>query len=293
MSYDIASNIKSKSGYSAAQIEAAIKAIRPDNGFQGAQQFVDVENKYGINALFVAAHAAIESAWGTSYYAKTRNNLFGFNAYDSNPDQASSYPSQAGSTDFYGDFLNKYYLTPGAIYFNGTTPHGVFVKYSSSHDSEANSVVGIMNWLESKISGQPVAPVNDAPAPATSPPSGGQTYHVASGDNLWTLAHKWGTSVDAIIAANRAKYPNIGLGPNAFLAAGWDIYVPGAGPSPTPVSQSVNLTVPSGREGYLSVIAENYGTSVQQLIDWNRGKYPNIGTGADAHIEAGWNIRVR
>lgn len=290
--FDINSNILEKTGYTADQLSAAAKAMRGDNGFSDFQAFVNAENEFGISSLFMLAHAAVESAWGTSFYSRDRNNLFGFNAYDSNPDQASGYASQAASIRFYANFLKTYYLTPGAVYFNGTTPHGIFVKYSSSHDAEANTVVSIMNALASHITGTPVPPVQNAPAPAPQGPAGG-TYNVVSGDNLSTLASRWGCSVGDIIAANRSKYPNIGTGANAFLAAGWNIYVPGHAPAPVPVNNTLNIVVPSGRNGYLSVIAENYGTSVQQLIDWNKGKYSNIGTGSDSHIEAGWTIRVR
>lgn len=291
--FDINSSITQKTGLSADQLKNAAKAMRPDNGFTDFQAFVNAENEFGISSLFMLAHAAVESAWGTSYYSKTRNNLFGFNAYDSNPDQASSYASQTASIRFYANFLKEYYLTPGAVYFNGTTPHGVFVRYSSSHDSEAQTVVSIMNALQSHITGEPTPEVASAPAPAPAPQAPGANYHVVSGDNLSTLASRWGCSVADIIAANRSKYPNIGQGANAFLGAGWDIYVPGHAPAPVPVDNTTYITVPSGRNGYLSVIAENYDTSVQQLIDWNKGKYPNIGQGSDAHIEAGWYIRVR
>jgi LysM repeat protein len=290
--FEIYSNILTKSGLSAEQLQSAAKVMRSDNGFNDFQAFANAENEFGINSLFMLAHAAVESAWGTSYYAKTRSNLFGFNAYDSNPDQASAYASQAASIRFYANFLKTNYLTPGAIYYNGTTPHGVFVRYSSSHDAEAQTIVGIMNALESHISGTPLPAVTNAPAAAAQGPSGG-TYTVVSGDNLSTLASKWHCTVADIIAANRTKYPNIGTGTNAFLAAGWLIYVPGYAPAPVPVNNSVTITVPSGHNGYLSVIAANYGTSVQQIIDWNKAKYPKIGTGTDAHIEAGWVIRVR
>lgn len=291
--FSIYDDITQKSGLSADQLKAAAKAMRGDNGFNDFQAFVNAENEFGINSLFMLAHAAVESAWGTSYYSKTRNNLFGFNAYDSNPDQASSYASQAASIRFYANFLKNHYLTPGAPYYNGVTPHGVFVRYSSSHDSEAQTVVSIMNALQNRISGQPLPTVPNAPAPAPNLPTHDGTHHVASGETLWGLAQAWGCTVADIIAANRAKYPNIGSGANALLGANWDIYVPGHAPAPVPVNNTLMVKVPSGRDGYLSVLAQNYGTSVQQLIDWNKGKYPNIGTGADAHIEAGWTIRVR
>ena len=57
--------------------------------------FIDAQNKYGINALLLFAMAAHESANGTSGYATKRNNLFGWNAVDADPNQATSFSSVA------------------------------------------------------------------------------------------------------------------------------------------------------------------------------------------------------
>lgn len=53
--------------------------------------FIENSNRYGTNALLLFAQAAIESAYGTSWYAINRYNLFGWNAFDSNPDLATTY----------------------------------------------------------------------------------------------------------------------------------------------------------------------------------------------------------
>lgn len=292
--YDLQSNILSKTGYNAAQLRGAANAIRPDEAFEDAiEAIVAAENKQGINALFSLAHAAIESAWGTSYYASARNNLFGFNAYDSDPNQASSYPSKTASVEFYANFLKNYYLTPGGAYFNGTTPHGVFVKYSSSHDSEAQHVVDLMNQLESHITGEPVSP------PATPPfstPVLDHEYEVVHGDTLWAIAQANSTTVDQIISANKLRYPSIGTGIDAHLEAGWRIFVPNAETVIRPAVESVNIAVPAGPNGYLGNLAKAYGTTVEQLIEWNKDKYPAIGTtfqNIPSYIRAGWNIRVK
>jgi hypothetical protein len=233
MSYDINSNILSKTGYSAQQLKDAERAFSPGNGYSDEvyQGIVDAENKYGINALFTLAHADVESAHGNSYYARTRNNLFGFNAIDSDPDQASSYPSEAASIDFYANFLKTHYLSPNGVYFNGATPHGVFVKYSSSHDAEANTVVQIMNALESKISGSATPNPTPAPAPAQPANPAEGTYHVPSGREgfLSVIASKYpGTTVDMWVNTNKAKYPRI---TRDYVQAGWDLNIPGGSPA--------------------------------------------------------------
>lgn len=280
--YDINSNILTKTGLSAAQLKQAENNYSPSNAYHEDfwQALVDAENKYGISSLFMLAHANIESAHGKSNYAKNRNNLFGFNAVDSNPDQASYYKSQAASVDYYANFLKKNYLTPGGKYYNGTTPHGVFVKYSSSHDEEARSVAAIMNALAARISGAPT------PTPTPTPSN---TYPVKSGDNLTNISKKYpGTNPDAWVNANKAKYPKI---TGNHIEAGWNLIIP-SGSAPAPASTTI--TVPSGRDGYLSVLASKYGTTVKQLIAWNKAKYPSIGTGKNGdYIQAGWSIKVR
>ncbi|MGE8206619.1 SH3 domain-containing protein [Heyndrickxia sp. NPDC080065] len=49
------------------------------------QAFINAGNKYGVNALYLAAHAIHESAYGTSNISLGKNNLFGFGAYDATP----------------------------------------------------------------------------------------------------------------------------------------------------------------------------------------------------------------
>lgn len=50
------------------------------------------------------------------------------------------------------------------------------------------------------------------------------------------------------------------------------------------------ITVPSGPSGYLGNIAAQYGTSVSQIVSWNKGKYPSL---SPNYVQAGWVIRVK
>jgi len=53
-------------------------------------------------------------------------------------------------------------------------------------------------------------------------------------------------------------------------------------------SPAIYAVVPAGSN--LGIMAKQYGTSVAQLLVWNRSKYPSM-TGN--YVQAGWNIRVR
>lgn len=285
--YDLNSNLLSLSGLTAAELEAAENSVHPGNGYNDFQAFVDAESKYGINALFILAHADVESAHGTSYYAQTRNNLFGFNAIDSNPNEASSYASQAESIDFYGNFLKTYYLTPGGVYYNGETPHGVFVRYSSSGDTEAESVVGLMNTLQDRVNG----PVEPATPPA---PSSTATYHVVPNENLTEISAQYpGTTVDDWVNTNKSKYPQI---TPDYIQADWNLVIPGSHAPVAPASepqapQEVRITVPPAPEGDLSNLAAQYGSTVDEIVAWNVGQYPQL---TPDFVEAGWtNFRVK
>ncbi len=53
--------------------------------------FVNYQNTYSVNALLSLGIAINESAWGTSNICQTKNNIFGLNAVDGSPNDASVY----------------------------------------------------------------------------------------------------------------------------------------------------------------------------------------------------------
>ena len=65
----------------------------------------------------------------------------------------------------------------------------------------------------------------------------------------------------------------------------------GGANGPTYLDGNGNLyyTVRSG--DCLSVIAERFGTSVNQIVAWNRATYPSLANNANL-IQIGWNLRV-
>lgn len=97
--------------------------------------FVNAQNTYGVNALLVYALAIQESGFGTSNYALNRNNLFGWNAVDSNPNNASYFSSvdQAINEHMHTN-LNGYLDVDDSRHFGmqiGNKGNGFNVKYAS------------------------------------------------------------------------------------------------------------------------------------------------------------------
>lgn len=112
--------------------------------------FVEAEQKYNVNALYMVGLAIVESGWGTSRYATERYNLYGFHAYDSNPDLATYFDGWHDSTLHVASYLQKHYLTEGGIYYNGYTPKAVDVKYCTDK-RHAYKIVEVVDGLCRKI----------------------------------------------------------------------------------------------------------------------------------------------
>lgn len=87
--------LRSTTNVSADALNGFISSHSGSVMFNSGQYFIDAQNKYGINALLLFAMACHESAYGTSGYARNRNNLFGWNAVDADPDKASYFSSVA------------------------------------------------------------------------------------------------------------------------------------------------------------------------------------------------------
>ena len=119
--------------------------------------FVNYQNMYGVNALLTIGVAANESAWGMSNISQTKNNLFGLNAVDSNPNEAANYYSDVTLCvkDFMETYLSKQYLNPNnwKYYggFLGNKASGANVKYAS--DPYWGEKAANVAWVLDKANG--------------------------------------------------------------------------------------------------------------------------------------------
>lgn len=140
-------DIRTKSNLTGDQLEKAVEGT----GLAGlGDAYAEAEQTYGVNALMLVGLSALESSWGESNIAKTKNNLFGYQAYDSNTDAARVFDSREEAIMVVANHLSKNYLQEGAMYHNGYTLEGVNVKYSSDK-SWAGKITSIMSRLVDTI----------------------------------------------------------------------------------------------------------------------------------------------
>ena len=103
--------------------------------YNEAQNFINNQNLYGVNALMTFAIAINESGYGRSYYAITKNNLFGWQAFDSDPNNAFHFESiETSVRDQMGINFRGYLDTIDFRFFGmhlGNKGSGFNVKYAS------------------------------------------------------------------------------------------------------------------------------------------------------------------
>lgn len=111
-----------------------------NTNMQGLEQyFINAENETGINAIYLAGLATHESDWNTSDFARERNNLFGWQSYDSNLNATKRFTSKEESIMTVARALKKMYLSENGCYFNGYTISGISKRYAS--DKQHNQKV--------------------------------------------------------------------------------------------------------------------------------------------------------
>ncbi len=130
-------DLTKKSGLSAEELSLGLSSeilnLAPD--------FIAAEEKYGVNAIFLCAVAALESGWGK--YCFRENNIFGWSGKD--------FSSKSECIDFVASRIAMHYLSEDGKYYHGKTVSGVNVCYNGS-DFWENKIAGIMAMISRRIS---------------------------------------------------------------------------------------------------------------------------------------------
>lgn len=111
-------DLRTQSKVTAAQIDQYISSyVTPKNKMSvltgKGKVFIATGNAYGVNPLYLAAHAIHESGYGTSDISLGKNNLFGFGSYDAAPFIASyRFNSVDACIEYIAKQLKATYLNP-------------------------------------------------------------------------------------------------------------------------------------------------------------------------------------
>lgn len=111
--------------------------------------FMEAQDAYNINVLHNIAHAVLESASGTSFIARMKNNLYGFKAYDSSPyASAGKFKNYPDCIDTWTGWMVENYLSKGGRYYNGNSEQGINVRYATSPIAGINKAFIVQNLRE-------------------------------------------------------------------------------------------------------------------------------------------------
>ena len=112
--------------------------------------FKEAEERYQVNALYLIAHSALESAWGRSQIAKDKNNFFGIAAYDTTPyDSAKSFDDVDKGILGAAKWIRENYIDNGRTHL-GNKSSGMNVLYASD-PYWGEKIASIMMSINSKL----------------------------------------------------------------------------------------------------------------------------------------------
>lgn len=126
------------------------------------QSFYNIEQKYNINAVFLASVAIHESGWGTSVISTSKHNLFGYGSFDRDPYNSSfTFSTYGEGIETVAKVFIKHYLNPpntpiydneiaSGKYYSEPTLQGVNRRYCTD-TNWSNKVFTYMENLYNKL----------------------------------------------------------------------------------------------------------------------------------------------
>ncbi|RXJ02966.1 S-layer protein [Anaerobacillus alkaliphilus] len=145
--------LQTVSNYTAEELNAYVAHFRPDSPLKDlGHVFIQAQELYGVNALYLFSKAIHESDWATSKIAREKNNLFGLNATDSDPEgNADTFVSMEACILHAARFLSTTYFSIGNWRYNGAVlgnkSKGLNVRYASD-PYWGQKIAGHMNRVD-------------------------------------------------------------------------------------------------------------------------------------------------
>ena len=172
--------------------------------------------------------------------------------------------------------MSEYYpdipgVTQDGIFGNGTKQ--AVIAFQRRMGLTPDGIVGPSTWNSLYRTylgiGQNVPVPNPSPNPSPGTEGDSFTYTVRSGDTLWLLANRYGTTVDAIKQLNGLTSDNLSVGQVLRIPSGQS-------------SQYIEYTVRSGDTLWL--LASRYGTTVDAIKQLNGLTSDNLSVGQRLRI---------
>ncbi|CAM3925742.1 glucosaminidase domain-containing protein [Alicyclobacillus pomorum] len=129
----------------ASSIDSFLKSHNSPFTGLGAS-YIYAQNTYGVDANYLVSHSIEESGWTGSDLSTHNNNLYGYGAYDWDPNAAGMFPSDDYAIRFQAWEVRNNYLTPGSSHYVAPTLTGMNRNYASDPNWAAN-IGAIMNEL--------------------------------------------------------------------------------------------------------------------------------------------------
>ena len=145
-------DIRKPTNYTAAELDKvySLMNIQGSRLAGKGEVFKEAEKRYQVNALYLMAHSALESAWGRSQIAKDKNNFFGIAAYDTTPyDSAKSFDNVDKGILGAAKWIRENYIDEGRTYL-GNKSSGMNVLYASD-PYWGEKIASIMMTINSKL----------------------------------------------------------------------------------------------------------------------------------------------
>ena len=145
-------DLRKPTNYTAVELDK-VYSLMNINGSRLAgkgEVFKEAEKRYQVNALYLMAHSALESAWGRSQIAKDKNNFFGIAAYDTTPyDSAKSFDNVDKGILGAAKWIRENYIDEGRTHL-GNKSSGMNTLYASD-PYWGEKIASIMMTINSKL----------------------------------------------------------------------------------------------------------------------------------------------